>query len=304
MRMLSFAAGAWLATCGLCLQAHGAVRQSAAYAIATETCASGGAAASANYSLTAAVQDCVGVSSNTAAGELLRHGFIGQLYDVDSVLVTAAPASVNEGATCQTYVAARLDDGTVLALAGSDAAWSVAGWPLAGVGAGGLVTAATVYAHTSGVVCARYAAVDGTLRLTVFDVDKDNFGSYAADGLDDDWQVAWFGLNNPNAAPTADADRDLQDNRYEWTTGTDPTDGASRFRFWMQMVTGHPTHRDLCSTPLRPGRSYMLESRTSLQSGDWDDQTCTIRDDGEQRTFTDTDATAPAKFYRLKISYP
>ncbi len=297
----------WALGVGCCIAAvaRGAIRESADYGIETEASGcTGGASASASYALEGVADACVGAGTNGATAEVVRHGYVGQQGDVVAVGVHAAPASMNEGATREAAAVATLDDATVLVLRGAEADWSVDGWPLAGVAADGLVTAATVFAPTSGVVRAFYAGTGGNLRLTVLNQLDDNFGSYAADGLDDGWQAVWFGLDNPDAAPTADSDGDDQNNRYERTTGTDPTDGNSRFRFWMERVAGHPTYWDLCFSPLRPGRTYTLESRTSLLSGDWAMQPCAIRDTGEERTMTDTSAADPSKLYRVRIQQP
>ena len=59
----------------------------------------------------------------------------------------------------------------------------------------------------------------------------DNFGSYAGDGLGDDWQVQYFGQNNPNAGPLRDPNGDGQTNAFEDTAGLVPNDPNSRFTF-------------------------------------------------------------------------
>lgn len=44
------------------------------------------------------------------------------------------------------------------------------------------------------------------LNLIVRNIAADDFGKYAGDGIDDDWQVLYFGENNADAAPEIDAD--------------------------------------------------------------------------------------------------
>ena len=68
-------------------------------------------------------------------------------------------------------------------------------------------------------------------------------GSYAADGVGDDWQFQYFGLNNPNAAPLLDPDGDGQNNLFEFTAGLVPTNPLSRFLVSIAPVPGQPTHR-------------------------------------------------------------
>ena len=42
--------------------------------------------------------------------------------------------------------------------------------------------------------------------LLVLDIDPDDYGRYAGDVLDDDWQVAHFDIHNIDAAPSKDVD--------------------------------------------------------------------------------------------------
>ena len=82
-----------------------------------------------------------------------------------------------------------------------------------------LTTAATVYQDTAAVVQVTYQTLTDTLNLTVLNTLPDNFSTYAADGIDDDWQVLYFGLGNPNAGPLIDPDYDGQNNLFEFTAG-------------------------------------------------------------------------------------
>ncbi|MEK7953574.1 hypothetical protein [Luteolibacter soli] len=53
-------------------------------------------------------------------------------------------------------------------------------------------------------------------------------GDLDADGLDDEWEMAYFqSLSNPNGAPGADPDGDHDTNAMEETNGTNPTDRMS-----------------------------------------------------------------------------
>ena len=54
-----------------------------------------------------------------------------------------------------------------------------------------------------------YAGSTGSTNLTVLNVNPDNFGIYAGDGVGDTWQVQYFGLPpNPAAGPLLDPDVD------------------------------------------------------------------------------------------------
>ncbi|MEN9021767.1 MAG: hypothetical protein ABF370_14810, partial [Verrucomicrobiales bacterium] len=55
----------------------------------------------------------------------------------------------------------------------------------------------------------------------------DDFGSYAGDGLPDDWQVQYFGEDNADAGPNVDADGDGDSNLYEYHARLLPNDPTS-----------------------------------------------------------------------------
>ena len=61
-----------------------------------------------------------------------------------------------------------------------------------------------------------FAGFTGTLGLFIFNTGIDDFAFYAGDGLDDAWQVQYFGINNPNGLSGADPDGDGQTNYFEY----------------------------------------------------------------------------------------
>ena len=288
----------------LSLTAQGASRSSANYSIATETLDSGGRrTASAHYSNDASVGGFGGLS--TAPAEVLKHGYVGQLYDPSALLLAGAPTNVNEGATAQLSASALLDDATFLALGSSSVGWSVVNAPIAGITAAGLATAARVYADTPGTVGGAYQGLSATLHLQVLNVNPDDFGSYAGDGLPDDWQVKYFGLDNPKAAPTADLDGDGQDNNFERIAGTIPTNAASRFLMSLEMSAPPTVHPQISFSPRWPDRTYTVVASDFLSTASFaplgDQQTT---DNGQVRTITDLDPSASNRFYRVQIKLP
>jgi hypothetical protein len=266
----------------------------------------GGRRISASYVNDGSVGGIAGLSTVALPSETAKHGYVAQLGDVVGLSITATPPSVNEGGSSQLSGTATLDDGTVTMLAGSEVTWGAPAWPIAGINAGGVATTAAVYADTPGTVSGRYFGVPGSGSLVVLDSDPDNYGSYAHDGLPDWWQVRYFGLNNPNAAPGVDADGDGQSNYFEYITGTDPTNAASFFQFWIESVAGQPDQKKLTFMPWASGRTYTPEYRTNLVLGAYTNLT----DYGSPQTndtkasITDTNATEQTKFYRIKITYP
>ncbi len=231
-----------------------------------------------------------------------RNDVAGQLTDVQSVVVTASPTTVNEGSTRQLAATATFTDGTVLPLATTNATWSVSSGQLTSVSSAGLATAATVYQDTNGVARADYLGQFGTLTLTVLNVNSDDFGSYAGDGIDDAWQVQYFGIGNANGAATADPDGDGQNNLLEYLAGTNPTSASSAFTLG---VSGSAAQRTITFAPVTAGRTYTLEFTTNLTTRVFGTLTGgTTVDTGSTRSVTDSSTTNSARYYRVKISLP
>ena len=284
---------------------HAAPRASTNYSVPTDSADAGGKrTTSAAYTNDGSLGGITGISTVAAPAETAKHGYVGQLYDVTGLTLTAATLNVNETATLQLGAWLALDDATFLAVPTASVAWSVTNGPLT-INATGLATGGVVFQNTAATAQGIHLGYTGTLGLTVVNTLPDNFGTYAGDGLDDDWQNQYFGLNNPNAAPTQDPDGDGQTNLFEFTAGLIPTSPASRFNLTLAPVTGQPTQKRAIFSPIVAGRTYSVEYRTSLTAGTWQPLTGTTQsDNGAERTITDTSATGTAKFYRVNVSKP
>lgn len=280
---------------------HAGPRTSASYSLPTDTTDAGGRrSASASYSNDASIGGVTGRSNVAAPAETARHGYIGQLYEVTGLQLAATPATVNEGATRQISASSLLDDATTFAVPAASVTWSVLSGPLT-INASGLTLAGTVYQDTAATVQGVLAGRTGTLGITVLNTLLDNFGTYAADGIVDSWQVQYFGLNNPNGGPNADPDADGQDNLFEYNACLVPTDPNSRFRLSFDILPGQPLAQRITISPRYAGCEYILQSSTSLLSPSWIDLTeAPFTDQGEQRTFTGLNAASARKFYRVK----
>ena len=167
-------------------------------------------------------------------------------------------------------------------------------------------TAAYHYQDTAATAQGIYAGNTGTLGLTVLNTIPDNFGSYAGDGIGDDWQFQFFGLNNPNAGPLLDPDFDGHNNLFEFTAGIDPTSNSSRFLLTNERPAGQPGQMNLIINPRLSDRTYTVKSSLTLDTGAvWSPLTgFTISDNGLTRTITDTNAAGAAKFYKVEITKP
>jgi hypothetical protein len=281
-------------------------RSSPTYSVPVDTVdCGGGKSASALYSSDGSLGGVVGQTAVALPAETAQQGYIGQLYDVIRLTVTASPATIDEGATRQLGAIATLDDGTFLTPPANQVAWSILSGPLVSISPSGLATAAIVYQDTPGVVGGVYGQRLGTLVLTVLDINPDNFGFYAGDGLPDWWQVRYFGLNNPDAAPAADPDGDRQNNLFEYIAGTVPTNAASHFSFAINQVPAQADQAALTFSPRLNGRTYTVQFTTFFNPATFGPlTTATVIDAGSTRTVTDTNVTAATKFYRVKISLP
>ena len=219
--------------------------------------------------------------------------------------LNAASLNVNEGATVQLAAWQLLDDTSLLAVPAASVAWSVASGPLTGISASGLATAGIVYQNTAATAQGSYLGNTGTLGLTVVNVNPDNFGAYAGDGMDDAWQVQYFGQPpNANAGPTADFDHTGQTNLFKYIAGLNPLDG-SRFTLSIAKVPGQPLQRNLTFDPVVAGRSYRVTSKLDLNDPAWNVITVSLpTDNGTTRTVSDLNATQEIKFYRIEITKP
>ena len=279
-------------------------RSSASYTIPAESAnAAGNHATSTHYTHDGSAGGVSGIS--TATGETAKHGYIGQLYDPASLQLSAPATTLPEGGSILLGASLVMDDATRQPIASTSVAWSVLSGPLSGIDAAGLASAGTVYQDTAATAQGSYSGFTGTLALTVLETIPDNFGTYAADGLEDAWQVQHFGINNPDAAPLLDPDGDGQDNRFEFIAGLVPTDPQSFFSLAIQPVAGEPLHKRLVFSPCLPDRNYQVLASSTLLPGSWFALTDPeISQTGDERTVTDTQALGERRFYRVDVVKP
>ncbi len=283
-----------------------ASRTSASYSIATETIDSAGApSSSTNYKNDATAGGITGVSAVASPAEVVKAGYVAQLYEIVGLAVTSAQPSVNEGASIQLQPRYILDDSTFLTLDPTLVTWGAPVEPIASISGSGVATAQTVYQDTPASVQGTLGSYTGTYNLTVINVVNDDFGSYAGDGIDDSWQVQYFGQPpNSNAAPNVDFDHTGQTNLFKFVAGLNPLDG-SRFLVSTQSVPGQPSQKYVIFSPIVGGRTYIVQSVSSPASSAWAPlPQMTQTDNGPVRTVTDLNALPAPRFYRVQISKP
>jgi hypothetical protein len=264
--------------------------------------AGGRRVSSANYSIDGSLGSIGGISSAAVPAVTARHGYAGQLYDVQSLALSASLTNVNETGTRQLGIKAILDDATFLSLAATSVAWSVVSGPIASISASGLATTTNVYQDTSATVRADYQSKFGTLPLTVLNVGTDDFGLYAHDGIDDAWQVRYFGLNKPQGGPFSDPDGDGMRNEVEFIADTNPTNAASCFR--ITAVSNLPPR--IVYFKSSADRAYTLISVSNLSSGVWSavPGAGPRPGIGGQDFLSDTNIPPKGPFYWLKVELP
>jgi hypothetical protein len=276
--------------------------ESANYSITPESQASGGRSTSTNYTLDVSMEAGAATASTSYQ---VRSGFAGAIQDAVGLEISAAVSSIDEGNSRQLESHLLMDDDSLTAVEANEVNWSVLSGPLSGINSSGLATAGLVYQDSPAVAQGTYAGLTGTLGLTVLDSISDNFGSYASDGLADDWQVQYFGQDNSLAAPLLDPDGDGQNNAFEFTAGLIPTNPLSRFLLSIAPIPGQPGQKNLIFEPVVAGRTYVVKTSPDMSPNSWATLPGgNVSDNGNQRTVTDTNASESKKFYKVEIVKP
>lgn len=294
------AAGAVLLTASVL----GQTRVSSSYTMIAESLDGGGTrAAAVGYSMQGSISGFGEVATAPALAGSLKPGFVGQIYDVATLQLTAAPAVVTEGGTSQLSATAVLDDASLLEVSSSNVAWRALHGPIANTTTSGLFTLGSVFETTLATVRGDYLLKAGTLDLTVLNVGLDDHGLYANDGIPDTWQVDYFGPDHPDGAALSDPDGDGQPNHAEALAGTSPVDHNSKFRFEVGSHVG--VHQSVSFSPRLSTRSYSVDYTTDLGRAPFVPLASQIQtDQGFTRTIIDTNAVGGARFYRVRINLP
>jgi hypothetical protein len=244
----------------------------------------------------------------------IRMGYSGQLQDLKGLKCSASAPEIDEEAPVQFEARDQYDDKSTSPLPGLPL-WSPSG-PIDSIDENGVAQTKNVYQDTRATAVAHYAGRQGEVEVVVRNKTKDDFGPYSNDGVDDLWTVGHFGEDNPDGMAGEDPDDDGQDNKFEFYAGLDPRDQMSHFSMTAQKTPPPPgpgrldavggfTAYDLIISPVFPDRTYIPVATTHftglnlpvplvgyLQS-----------DDGDTRTFTDTNAVEEIKAYGVTIQY-
>jgi len=122
---------------------------------------------SSRYTIDGSVGSLGGISTATAPSVMVRDGYAGQLYELQSIIISASLTNVIETGTSQLTVIGVLNDGTFLSISPTNAIWSVVSGPLISITANGKAISTNVYQNTAATVSAAYQGVSATLTFTV-----------------------------------------------------------------------------------------------------------------------------------------
>lgn len=279
--------------------AHGGVASSASYDVEHEVCDAGGGISTAGpYQQQASTGGLPGGAAGYSA-VVAMEGFAAQLWRARELRIDV-PKSVPEASVFKLGCSLELDDRSLLRLYPAKMQWSVNSGPVVAISASGQVTTGRVYQATPAVFRGQLGTLSATRSVSIVDVFKDDFGLYAGDGIDDTWQVAHFGLNNPDAAADADPSKTGQDNLFKFTAGLDPKDPQSRFI--VNVVNGpQPKWILLRMEPCFEDRNYAVEVSEDMVQ--WQPSGIEVqRDEGNSGAHLDSTTIRRKKFYRVVIT--
>ncbi len=114
------------------------------------------------------------------------------------------------------------------------------------------------------------------------------------DGLDDDWEVTYFG--NLLQDGSGDFDNDGVTDRDEFLSCTDPTASGSYFRVLTLTPLGGNSTRVIWNG--NPALNYRVEFKDDVNASAWTTLNPPITWNGSAATVTDPSATNAHRFYR------
>jgi hypothetical protein len=113
------------------------------------------------------------------------------------------------------------------------------------------------------------------------------------DGMDDDFEITYFGNLERNGA--GDMDNDGHTDQEEFLAGTNPTDNTSILRVVSISAPGSTARQLVWSST--PGRTYVVQFKDSL-ADNWSALPGSVRASASTATATD-DSSNSHRFYRV-----
>jgi hypothetical protein len=118
------------------------------------------------------------------------------------------------------------------------------------------------------------------------------------DGMDDQWELDYFGTLARDA--TGDYDSDGGTDLNEFLAGTDPTDPTSVFRARI-VHSGPAAQTPVITWPAVPGKSYQIQFKNDLNDASWQNFNGNVILLGNQGSAYDLVPAAGQRFYRIVI---
>jgi hypothetical protein len=117
------------------------------------------------------------------------------------------------------------------------------------------------------------------------------------DGLDDDWEVAYFGILDRDGAGDFDSDGLTDSNEFQ--LGTDPINSGSVFQ--VLTLSGGAGGTKTIVWSAAPGRRYQVQFKNSVAQTDWISAVDTVTAGGTTAVWTDRAPISAHRFYRVVL---
>lgn len=222
----------------------------------------GGVQSAGTVVLESEVGGFVGLSTQGVC--TMRAGFAGQLNELTAFTTTAASVTVPEASTVRIHAGGSFTDGTSGDLP-DPPDWTTTG-PIDSVDGNGVALAGLVFQNSPAAIQAVYGGYTSSVGVVVVNVGNDDYGAYAHDGVEDAWQVSYFGTADPEGRGDRDWDHDGSINSAEFGATTDPTNSLSVLAIVdVRSATGTESVRWIGGT----AATQYLESASSLATGTW-----------------------------------
>jgi Tol biopolymer transport system component len=142
-------------------------------------------------------------------------------------------------------------------------------------------------------------AGDHNSRIDIFltTLHPNPFADTDGDGMADDWETNYFG--DLEALPEVDSDLDGHPNLAEYIAATDPVD---RFSYLRAEIAADTSDKVRLHWAAAPGRTYVVESRLDLVSGEWTATPGVVRIAGALAQFEAVESREAPTYYRLQIA--
>lgn len=158
---------------------------------------------------------------------------------------------------------------SLLGISPGAVSWTPGENPLFSLTSAGQAVTKKVLREASEDISFALGSYTATASVTVRDSDPDNFGDFAGDGLEDDWQELYFGERSDLALPDLDPDADGFSNRFEYLARLDPLDAASTFHVRISKENAQSPSIAITFGPVAPDVQYTVKHKLRLEDAEY-----------------------------------